>query len=65
MTPPVAQIAPLVAGLQLAVLGGGVRMPIYQVVETQRSQTTPIVPARTPAPVPYVAPFHPPKQDRN
>ena len=57
-------------GLQLAVLGGGVRMPLVQVAEV-----TP-VPTPAPAPVvapqalavlaaPYVAPFYPRKQDRN
>lgn len=65
VTPPSPQIAPLVVGLKFAILEGGVRMPVYQVVETQRSQPTPMVMAQRPASLPYVAPIHPPKQDRN
>jgi hypothetical protein len=56
----------------LAVLGGGVRMPLVRVAETQPVPVvvTPAAPAsvaevRAPAPVAYVAPVHPRKQDRN
>jgi hypothetical protein len=40
-------------------------MPIYQVADTRPSQPAAIVLAQKPAPLPYVAPFHPPKQGRN
>ncbi len=56
-------------GLQLAVLSGGVRMPLVPVVETETIQPSPVVfnaPLAVPAaPVPYVAPVYPRKQDRN
>jgi hypothetical protein len=68
----VAELAPVVvgtpAGLQLAVLSGGVRMPAIPVVETTQSPvvfTTPLVVPVAVAPVPYVAPVYPRKQDRN
>ena len=65
-----AELAPVVvetpAGLQLAVLSGGVRMPAIPVAETVTApivfNTPLVVPA---APVPYVAPVYPRKQDRN
>jgi hypothetical protein len=65
VTPPGPSVAPLVVGLTFAVLEGGVRMPIYQVADTRPSQPAAIVLAQKPAPLPYVAPFHPPKQGRN
>jgi len=57
------------AGLQLAVLGGGVNMPLIPVVETSVVPAAPIV-LTTPLLVPaaqaaYVAPVYPRKQDRN
>ena len=71
--PTVSALAPTLVGaplgLQLAVLGGGVRMPVAQVVEAQPLQAAPVVvpeaAAVAVAPAPYVAPFHPRKQDRN
>ena len=57
------------AGLQLAVMGGGVRMPLVQVVEAQPEEAPPIEAPRAvaaaPVAPPYVAPYYPPKQDRN
>jgi hypothetical protein len=63
-------LAPVVigapAGLEFAVLGGGVRMPLIQVVETRPVPASPVVAAPIPpAPVAYVAPVYPRKQDRN
>ena len=48
-------------GMQLAVLGGGVRMPLIQVVE---AQPVPIFVDASPR-IPYVPPVYPRKQDRN
>ncbi len=56
------------AGLQLAVLGGGVRMPLLPVVEMAPLQAESVAVAPVPvqaAPAPYVAPIYPRKQDRN
>jgi hypothetical protein len=62
------EVSPLVlgvpAGLQLAVLDGGVRMPVVQVVQPTPAPP-PVVVAPTPAPPPYVPPVYAPKQDRN
>ena len=65
--------APL--GMQLAVVGGGVRMPVYAAPEAQPAQSAPAVgtqqvaPVETqpaqPAPKPYVAPVHPRRPGRN
>ena len=64
MIAPVAAAA--AAGIRLAVLEGGVRMPVVQVLEAP-AQPRPVIVPRAPAPVqaPYVAPVYAPKQDRN
>jgi hypothetical protein len=51
-------------GLELAVVGGGVRMPLVEVVETPvlAVVTAPVI---LPAPRAYIAPVYPRKQDRN
>jgi hypothetical protein len=52
--------------VEIAVVGGGVRLPAAPVVATQ---PVPVVQAAVIAPVvvaaPYVAPVYAPKQDRN
>jgi hypothetical protein len=73
LAPPITEVPPAVivvpAGLTLAVLGGGVRMPLIHVVEVRPPpvvevvQPAPVIAAVAPAP--YVAPIHPRKQDRN
>lgn len=52
----------------LAVLGGGVRMPLVQVVEAPPVavvEAPPAVVPLAPPPPPYVPPVYPRKQDRN
>ena len=70
VTPELIGLAPLVvgvpAGLQLAVLGGGVRMPLVEVAETTPvPQAVPVVARPVPLAPVYVAPVYPRKQDRN
>jgi hypothetical protein len=71
VAPPITEVPTAVvavpAGLILAVVGGGVRMPLIHVVEVHPA---PVVEVVQPAPVvvaqaPYVAPVLPRKQDRN
>jgi hypothetical protein len=50
--------------MQLAVLDGGVRLPVVEVVQPAPIVVAP-TPAPAPAPAPYVAPVYAPKQDRN
>ena len=67
--PTFTGLTPLVgapAGVEFAVLGGGVRMPLIQVVETRPVPViATVAPPVPPAPAPYVAPVYPRKQDRN
>jgi len=72
MTATMGGLAPsLAAGapdIQLAVLGGGVRMPLVPAVEIAPVQAKSVAVAPVSvqaAPAPYVAPAYPRKQDRN
>ena len=55
-------------GVQFAVLGGGVRMPLIEVAEKAPPAPAPLPAAATAAAapaIPYVAPVYPRTQDRN
>jgi hypothetical protein len=81
VTPSALEFAPFAVGtaggLMLAVIGQGVTMPIEQIAAPELAEITPPAPAIAPSQAPavptppaaqaspYVAPFYPPKQDRN
>jgi len=64
---PVVNAVGTPVGMQFAVLGGGVRMPLIQVAEAPQVPVFVDASAQVldVAPAPYVAPVYPRKQDRN